>query len=79
MHWAPEGQIEVSNGANQRWSFDFVSDAFTDCKRFRILILVDFFTKECVALVANTSISGLRVTRELDQAIAERGAQDNCF
>ena len=55
-------------------SLDFVSDAFTDCRRFRILTVVDDFTKECVALVPDTSISGLRVTRELDQAIAERGA-----
>ena len=64
----------MPNGANQRWSLDFVSDAFTDCRRFRVLTVVDDFTKECVALVADTSISGLRVTRELDQAIAERGA-----
>ncbi len=65
--------MEVPNGANQRWSLDFVSDAFTDCRRFRILTVVDDFTKECVALVPDTSISGLRVTRELNQEIAERG------
>ena len=65
--------MEMPNGANQRWSLDFVNDAFTDCRRFRILTVVDDFTKECVALVPDTSISGLRVTRELDQAIAERG------
>ena len=65
--------MEVPDGPNQRWSLDFVSDAFTDCRRFRILTVVDDFTKECVALVPDTSISGLRVTRELDQAIAERG------
>lgn len=65
--------MEVPKGANQRWSLDFVSDAFTDCRRFRILTVVDDFTKECVALVPDTSISGLRVTRELNQAIAERG------
>ncbi len=65
--------MEVANGANQRWSLDFVSDAFTDGRRFRILTVVDDFTKECVALVPDTSISGLRVTRELNKAIAERG------
>ncbi len=54
-------------------SLDFVSDAFTDGRRFRILTVVDGFTKENVALVPDTSISGLRVTRELDQAITERG------
>jgi len=65
--------MEVPDSPNQRWSLDFVSDAFTDGRRFRILTVVDDFTKENVALVPDTSISGLRVTRELDQAITERG------
>ena len=50
-----------------------MSDAFTDGHRFRILTVVDDFTKENVLLVPDTSISGLRVTRELDQAFAECG------
>lgn len=56
------------------WSLDFVSDALTDGRRFRILTLVDDHTRENLALVADTSLSGLRVTRELDRLIAERGA-----
>ncbi len=63
----------LPDGPNQRWSLDFVSDAFTDDRRFRILAVVDDFTRENLALVADTSLSGLRVTRELDQDIAERG------
>lgn len=59
--------------ANQRWSLDFVSDAFTDGRRFRILAVVDDYTRECLALVADTSLSGLRVARELDAVIAHRG------
>lgn len=65
--------MEVPDGARQRWSLDFVSDAFTDGRRFRILTVIDDFTKENVALIADTSISGMRVTRELDRVIAERG------
>jgi putative transposase len=65
--------MEMPDGPNQRWSLDFVSDAFTDGRRFRILTVVDDFTKENVALVPDTSISGVRVTRELGQAISERG------
>lgn len=65
--------MEVPDGPNQRWSLDFVSDAFTDGRRFRILTVVDDFTKENVLLAPDTSISGLRVTRELDQAIEEHG------
>ncbi len=64
----------VPDGPNQRWSLDFVSDALTDGRRFRILAVVDDFTRENLALVADTSLSGLRVTRELDRVIFDRGA-----
>ena len=63
----------LPDGPNQRWSLDFVSDAFTDGRRFRILTVVDDFTRENLALIADTSLSGQRVTRELDQVTTERG------
>jgi putative transposase len=63
----------VPERANERWSLDFVSDAFTDGRRFRILAVVDDFSRECLALIADTSLSGLRVVRELDAIIAHRG------
>jgi putative transposase len=58
---------------NERWSLDFVSDQLTDGRRFRILAIVDDCTRECLALVADTSLSGVRVARELDQLMIERG------
>ena len=63
----------VPQGQNQRWSLDFVSDTFADGRRFRILAIVDDFTRECLALMADTSLSGHRVARELDGLIAQRG------
>lgn len=63
----------VPDRINVRWSLDFVSDAFTDGRRFRVLAVVDDFSRECLALVADTSLSGLRVTRELDALLAIRG------
>jgi putative transposase len=48
----------VPDRANQRWSLDFVSDSFTDGRRFRVLTVVDDHTRECLALVADTSLSG---------------------
>ena len=63
----------VPGGPNQRWSLDFVSDSFTDGRRFRVLTVVDDHTRECLALVADTSLSGRRVVRELDAVIARRG------
>lgn len=65
--------ITMPQGPNQRWSLDFVSDTLTDSRRFRMLTVVDDFTRECLALVADTSLSGVRVGRELDAVIARRG------
>jgi putative transposase len=68
--WAP---MALPQGPNQRWSLEFVSDTLTDSRRFRILAVVDDFTRECIALVADTSLSGARVGRKLDAVIARRG------
>jgi putative transposase len=65
--------MTIPDAPNRRWSLDFVSDACTDCRRSRVLTVVDDFTRECLALVPDTSISGLRVARELDALIATRG------
>jgi putative transposase len=46
--------------ANMRWSLDFISDQMTSGRRFRILCVVDDCTRECLALIADTS-SGVRV------------------
>lgn len=63
----------VPMAPNERWSLDFVSDQLTDGRRLRILCVVDDCTRECLALVVDTSLSGGRVARELDQIIAQRG------
>jgi putative transposase len=65
--------LTIPHGPNQRWSLDFLGDALSDGRRFRILAVVDDFTRECLCLVADTSLSGLRVARELDAVIVERG------
>ena len=65
--------MALPEAANQRWSLDFVSDALSSGRRFRVLAVVDDFTRECLGLVADTSLSGLRVGRELDRIIELRG------
>lgn len=65
--------LDVPQVRNERWSLDFVSDALSDGRRFRILAVVDDFSRECLGLVADTSLSGARVGRELDAIIARRG------
>ncbi|PRZ43252.1 integrase-like protein, partial [Tritonibacter scottomollicae] len=60
-------------GPNQRWSLDFVSDSLSDGRRFRVLCVIDDFSWECLATVVETSLSGQRVGRELDNIARVRG------
>jgi len=55
---------------NARWSVDFVHDQLADGRRLRIFNVVDDVTKECLAAVVDTSISGRRVARELSAVVA---------
>jgi len=63
--------MALPEAANQRWSLDFVSGALCSDRRFRVLAVVerrrspdvDDFTRECLGLVVDTSLSGLRVGR----------------
>lgn len=57
---------------NARWSVDFVHDQFAHGRRFRVFNV----TKECLAAIVDTSISGRRVARELSLVIARRGKPD---
>ncbi|WP_151343682.1 IS3 family transposase [Rhizobium leguminosarum] len=65
--------ILVEAKANARWSLDFVHDQFACGRRFRVLNIVDDVTRECLAAVPDTSISGRRVARELTTLIERRG------
>ena len=64
--------ITLPQAANQRWSLDFVADVLSWGRRFRVLAIVDDFTREALALVVDSSIGGQRVMRELDALIARR-------
>lgn len=64
--------MTLPNAINQRWSLDFVSDALSDGRRFRILCIVDDFSRECLATVVDTSLGGVRVVRELERLAIER-------
>ncbi len=59
---------------NEKWSMDFVAARLLDGRWFRVLTVVDQFTRECVLLLADSSLTGHKVALALSQAIAERGA-----
>src|SRR5665811_2162826 len=65
--------LQAEGRVNGRWSLDFVHDQFASGRRFRILNVVDDFTRECLAAVPDTSISGKRVARELSSLVERRG------
>lgn len=65
--------MAIPQDRNLRWSLDFVMDTLVSGRRFRILAVVDDFTRECLGLVADTSLTAPRVVRELSLIIESRG------
>jgi len=57
---------------NERWSIDFVSDSLATGRCFRTLNVVDDFSRECLAIEVDSSLSGERVTRVLDRIMDSR-------
>ena len=62
---------------NQEWAMDFIVDGLANGRMVRILSVVDAYTRECLALEADTSLGSGRVTRVLEQLIAERGLPES--
>jgi len=70
------GEVQLIR-ANQEWAMDFIVDGLANGRMVRILSVVDAFTRECLALEADTSLGSGRVTRALDRLIEERGLPEN--
>lgn len=69
--------LVVPTGANQCWSLDFMSDALTDGRKFRVLNIIDDFNRESLQIEVDTSLPALRVQRVLDNVVAQRGLPGN--
>ena len=67
------GSMAMATAPNQCWSMDFMSDKLADGRSFRILTVVDQFTRECVCLEADRAMTGMTVAQALEQAKGERG------
>jgi putative transposase len=65
--------MAVPQGPTRRWSLDFVSDALSCGRRFRVLCVIDDVSRECLATVVDPSLSGRRVAREPDRIAGIRG------
>lgn len=69
----PRQPMEVPTAPNQRWSMDFVSDQLSNGRRFRVLNVVDDYSREMVGQLVQVSISGRQVARYLSLLIEQRG------
>lgn len=58
---------------NQGWSMDFLTDELARGRRFRLLTIVDDYTREALAIEVDTSLPGERVRRVLEQLVESRG------
>lgn len=65
--------LRVCTAPNQEWGLDFVHDVIASGRTIRVLTVVDAYTRECLALEVDTSFASRRVTRVLEQIVAERG------
>jgi len=67
------GSMAMATAPNQCWSMDFMSDKLADGRSFRILTVVDQFTRECVCLEADRAMTGVQVAQALQRAKMARG------
>ena len=70
---SPRTEIPKAVQPNECWSMDFVSDHLASGRRFRILTVVDRFSRRCPGVLLDTSIPGSRVARFLDELAASVG------
>jgi len=69
----PASPVAQFTAANQEWAMDFVMDGLASGRGVRALTLIDSFSRECLAIEVDGSLSSPRVTRVLEWVIAQRG------
>ena len=67
------GEQPKVTGKNERWAMDFVHDSLWEDRKFRILTVIDTYTKEAIAIEVGTSINGIKVAEVLDGLLIWRG------
>jgi transposase InsO family protein len=65
--------LAVAAEMNEIWSLDFTSDRLSDDRSFRALNVIDLFTRRCLSIETDTSLSGERVVRVFDVLVQQQG------
>jgi len=68
--------IRLPNNSNIRWSMDFMSDSLYDGRRFRILNIIDDFSREAVKMKVGFSITGFQLVRIFEKLKSLRKLPD---
>jgi putative transposase len=66
--------LPAATRPNERWSMDFVSARLADGRWFRMLTVIDLYTREFLALVADRSLTGIKVAATLSHVLRRRPA-----
>ena len=66
--------IQPVTKPNEHWSLDFVSDTLSTGPRFRALTIVHDFSRECIAIEVDFSLTGARVATVLARNAIARGS-----
>jgi putative transposase len=69
----PRVEMPTPQEANEQWSMDFMRDQLAGGRVFRLLTVVDHFTRESPAIEVDLSLPGARVTQVLDRLAGRRG------
>jgi len=69
--------LPAASRPNERWSMDFMQGVLWGGRRFRMLTVIDQFTKECPVIEVDTSINGLRVSKVLEWLSMTRGLPES--
>jgi putative transposase len=67
------GIMPTAEKANQIWTYDFVFDESVSGRKLKMLTLIDEYTRECLALEVDTSITSLKVRQILERVCRQRG------
>jgi len=67
------GIMPIATKANQIWTYDFVFDEAVSGRKLKMLTLIDEYTRECLAVEVDTSITSLKVRQILEKVCMKRG------
>jgi putative transposase len=70
--WRYRSDRPVASAPNEVWAMDFMSDQLFDSRPFRVLTVIDCFTREALAIVPRANFRAFQVVEVLDRLVPQR-------